>query len=129
MDPEEYDPLYLKGIEYFNACDFFESHEVWEELWTEYRGPSRRFYQGLIQVAVALHHFCNGNLGGARKLYHSSRKYMEEYGSEHLGLDIDKLLADFERCFAELLQSPEQYPNLEIDPELIPEIHLESGTK
>ena len=43
--PEEstsYDPLYLKGIEYFNVCDFFEAHETWEELWTEYRGPARQ---------------------------------------------------------------------------------------
>ncbi len=53
-DVAAYPPLYLKGIECFNECDFYESHEVWEELWTEYRGPSRKFYQGLIQAAVAL---------------------------------------------------------------------------
>jgi len=40
-EPEPYDPLYLEGIEKFNECDHFESHELWEELWTEYRGPSR----------------------------------------------------------------------------------------
>ena len=53
-DAVDYDPLYLKGIEFFNACDYFEAHEAWEELWTDYRGELRRFYQGLIQVAVAL---------------------------------------------------------------------------
>ena len=47
----DYDPLYLRGIEMFNACEDYESHEIWEELWTEYRGPSRRFYQALIQAA------------------------------------------------------------------------------
>ena len=57
--PPDRSPLYLQGIRYFNECDFFESHETWEELWTEYRGEARRFYQGLIQVAVALHHFGN----------------------------------------------------------------------
>ncbi len=28
MDAADYDPLYLQGIEHFNVCDFFESHEV-----------------------------------------------------------------------------------------------------
>ena len=44
--PAPYDPRYLAGIEYFNTCDFYEAHEVWEELWQDYSGPSRKFYQG-----------------------------------------------------------------------------------
>ena len=68
MAEAQYDPHYLAGIEFFNQCDFFEAHEAWEELWTEYQGPSREFYQGLIQVAVCLHHFGNENIRGARKL-------------------------------------------------------------
>ena len=63
-DSTEYPELYLQGIVHFNECDFFESHEVWEALWTDYQGPSRKFYQGLIQAAVALHHFGNGNIRG-----------------------------------------------------------------
>src|SRR5690606_4025898 len=72
-ESSSYDPRFLQGIAYFNECDFFEAHEVWEDLWSEIQGPSRRFYQGLIQVAVCLHHFGNGNLRGAQKLYHSCR--------------------------------------------------------
>ena len=64
VDPSEYDPLYLAGVLKFNECDYYECHEVWEELWTEYRGPARKFYQGLIQAAVALYHFGNGNFYG-----------------------------------------------------------------
>src|SRR6476469_7449491 len=69
MTQAVYDPRYLEGIEHFNRCDFFEAHESWEELWQDYTGPSRKFYQGLIQVAVCLHHFGNGNTRGAKKLY------------------------------------------------------------
>ena len=61
---EQYDPRYLEGIDCFNRGAFFDAHEVWEALWTDTEGPSRRFYQGLIQVAVCLHHFGNGNLRG-----------------------------------------------------------------
>jgi predicted metal-dependent hydrolase len=121
----DYDPHYLAGIEYFNACDFFEAHEAWEELWTEYQGPSRKFYQGLIQVAVCLHHFGNGNTRGARKLYHSSRGYLEPYRPRHEGIDVDKLLGEMERCCAAIIASDEEYPKVEIEPDLIPEIHLD----
>ena len=86
MNHADYDPRYLQGIEYFNRCEFFEAHDVWEELWADYRGSSRTFYQGLIQVAVCLHHFGNGNTRGAAKLYHSSRKYLEPYAPWHDGL-------------------------------------------
>jgi predicted metal-dependent hydrolase len=125
MTDAVYDPLYLEGIEHFNKCDFFEAHEVWEDVWKDYQGPSRKFYQGLIQVAVALHHFGNGNIRGARKLYHSSRAYLEPYRPRHMGLDLEKLLAEFEHCFADVLASQEEFPEIEVDPERIPEIHLE----
>jgi predicted metal-dependent hydrolase len=119
-----YEPLYLKGIEYFNDCDFFEAHDTWEELWTEYRGEDRKFYQGLIQVAVALHHFGNGNTRGARKVYLTSRNYLEAYPAVTLDLPLEEFLAQYQRCFEALLASEEDRPQVEIDPELIPEIHL-----
>jgi len=125
MTQPPYDPRYLEGIEYFNRCDFFEAHEAWEELWQEYQGPSRKFYQGLIQVAVCLHHFGNGNTRGARKLYHSSTAYLKDYQPFHEGIDVDKLVGELTRCCQEILHSTEEYPKAEIVPDLIPEIHLD----
>lgn len=124
MTPMEYDPRYLAGIEYFNECEFFEAHEAWEELWTDYSGPSRKFYQGLIQVAVCLHHFGNGNTRGAKKLYLSSTAYLEPYRPLYEGVNVDKLLAELQTCCAEILASDEEYPKVEITADLIPEIHL-----
>ena len=125
MSETTYDPLYLQGIEHFNVCDFFEAHEVWEELWTDYHGESRKFYQGLIQVAVALHHYGNGNIRGAKKLFLSSTAYLTPYRPRHMGLDLDKFLGQFAACFSEVLANQEEFPKLEINAELIPEIHLE----
>ncbi|MBS0208808.1 MAG: DUF309 domain-containing protein [Planctomycetes bacterium] len=122
---DTYDPLYLKGIELFNVCDFFESHEAWEELWQADFGPSRKFLQGLIQAAVALHHFGNGNIRGAKKVFYGSMGYLEPYRPRHMGLDLDKFTAQMKQCFAEVVAATETFPNLEIDPELIPEIHLD----
>lgn len=120
-----YDPLYLKGIELFNACEFFEAHEAWEELWTEYRGPSRKFLQGLIQAAVALHHFGNGNMRGAHKVFSTSRSYLETYRPVHMGLDLEKFLAQYCACFAEVERHAGADTPIQIDPETIPEIHLQ----
>ena len=125
MDDAAYHPLYLGGIEHFNVCDFFEAHEVWEELWSDDRSDSRKFLQGLIQAAVALHHFGNGNIRGAKKLFLSSTAYLAPYRPRHLGLDVDQFLAEFDKCFTEVLASQEEFPHLEIDPERIPEIHLD----
>ncbi|NBV45132.1 MAG: DUF309 domain-containing protein [Planctomycetia bacterium] len=120
-----YEPLYLAGIEKFNECDFYESHELWEELWTEYRGPSRKFYQGLIQAAVALYHFGNGNIRGARKLHGSARGYLEPFAPHHLGLDVNVFLRSFDDCLAEVVASTGDSAAIELDPERLPEIHLD----
>lgn len=102
---EDYDPRYLAGVQLFNTGDFFEAHEAWEDLWSESHGPDRRFYQGLIQAAVGLCHFCNGNLAGAVKLYRSARDYMTGIGPQRGGLDIEEFWASMEACFAPLLGS------------------------
>ena len=125
MDDGQYPLLYLEGIKFFNECEFFESHEAWEELWSDEFGASRKFLQGLIQAAVALHHFGNGNIRGAKKLFYGSRGYLEAYRPRHLGLDLDEFLGQMERCFAEVLASQEEFPKLEIVADLIPEIHLD----
>src|SRR4029078_5456439 len=123
MTTATYDPRYLEGIEHFNKCDFFEAHEVWEELWADTQGQARKFYQGLIQVAVCLHHFGNGNTRGAKKLYLTSLGYLQEYRPHHLGRDLEKLFRDFEACLKPVMESPDEFPKIDIVPDLIPEIH------
>ncbi len=81
MAEKQYAPLFLKGIEHFNRGEYFDSHEVWEELWIDERGEDRRFYQGLIQSAVALYHLENGNAVGSRTLVDSSSAYLQSYRS------------------------------------------------
>jgi predicted metal-dependent hydrolase len=124
-DGADYDPRYLEGIEHFNKCDFFESHELWEEMWADESGPGRKFLQGLIQAAVALHHFGNGNIRGAKKLYYGARGYLEHYRPHHLGLDLEKFLSEMDACFADVVANTEEYPQLEIVADRIPEIHLD----
>ena len=122
---DDYPEQYLEGLRLFNAEDFFECHDVLEELWAETAGDSKKFYQGMIQVAIALFHFGNENLGGARKLYESSRLNLQRYGPFYQGLDLQKFHADMKNCFQELLESTQSYPaGVELVEERIPTIQL-----
>lgn len=120
-----YDPRYLAGIVLFNRGDFFEAHEVWESLWMETFGPEKQFIQGLIQAAVGLCHFCNGNVRGAVKLYHSSSDYMKRYGSPFMGLDQTAFWGQMDHCFADLLATAEPTRQIEIQEELMPTLNLD----
>ena len=104
--PTEYDPRYVAGAAHFNRREFFEAHEIWEDLWQDTAGPDRRFYQGLIQAAVAVYHADNGNARGARRLFHSARRYMAAYPPVHLGLDVPAFWHAMERALADVLADP-----------------------
>jgi predicted metal-dependent hydrolase len=122
---ENYPEQYLEGIRLFNEEEFFDAHDIWEELWAECEGGEKKFIQGLIQSAVALFHFGNENRGGALKLYHSSRKYLEPYGELFWGIDLAKLRADFDRCFQDLLESKDIYNSgIVLQDELVPRIEF-----
>jgi predicted metal-dependent hydrolase len=93
------DPRYLKGLDLFNAREYFDAHEVWEELWHETQGEARNFIQGLIQAATALHHFQNSNLKGAKLLYQSFGELLSPYPDRFMGIDVRKLKTDMDACF------------------------------
>src|SRR5262245_21246356 len=120
-----YDPRYLGGILHFNARDSLEAHEVWEHLWLHGAGDERRFIHGLMQAAVALRHFGNGNLRGAVKLFPSAKNYMEPYGSPYLGLDSKAFCEQMTRCFSEVFAVKDGDPVPPLDEALAPVIVLD----
>ena len=76
------------GVRQFNEGFFFECHDTLEEMWAGLRGPSRDFFQGLIQVAVAFYHLTGGNLPGARSLLSRALKRFERYPDRYAGFDL-----------------------------------------
>jgi predicted metal-dependent hydrolase len=67
------DPRVQQGIDLFNSGQYFDCHDVFEDYWSELTCAEKSLFQGLIQAAVALFHFEEGNLGGALRMYSSSR--------------------------------------------------------
>ena len=88
LDAEEKAAL-AKGIAEFNAGLFFECHDTLEEMWAGVRGPSRDFFQGMIQVSVAYYHLGNGNAAGAESMMRRALKRLERYPARYAGFDVD----------------------------------------
>ena len=56
---------FRRGVELFNAGEFYECHEVLEDLWRPSEGAARFFLQSLIHLAVGFYHHQQGNQTGA----------------------------------------------------------------
>lgn len=53
-----------RGVALFNAGEYFEAHEAWEDHWGKGPPAERALTLGLIKAAVALHHLAAGNEAG-----------------------------------------------------------------
>ena len=127
MSPELERKLYLDGIQLFNDREFFEAHEVWEDIWHMAYGLKHDFYQGLIQCAVALEHYRRSNPRGVVSLYKSYRPKFREVPPVFMGLDVTKFLADMREVLRPVIEAdplPEKGA-IELDPTRTPQIELQ----
>ena len=88
--------LFQDGIDCFNAAAWYDAHELWEDLWNETQGEARLFYQGLIQIAVGLHHLSHGNLRGGRRVLERGARKLADYPEDYGGIDNTRLQRDLE---------------------------------
>jgi uncharacterized protein len=126
MHPDLEKKLYLDGIELFNGHEFFEAHEVWEDIWHMAFGLKHSFYQGLIQCAVALEHYRRGNPRGVISLFKSYRPKFRDVPPVFMGLDVTKFLADMREVLRPVVEAdpvPEKGDIL-LDPARVPKIEL-----
>lgn len=122
------DDRFLKGLEVFNSRDFFEAHEVWEDLWHGYRESDRTFLQGLIQLAAGLYHLDCGNMRGARSQLSKGLQKLEPYHPQHRGVDIRSLAAGIDGCMTQMTEL-ERGERQTLDLTLLPLIHFSPTTE
>ncbi len=79
------------GMKLFNSCQWYKSHDVFEEIWHESLGSERQLLQGILQVAVAQVHLENSNINGATILYGEALGRLKRFQLANLGLDIAAL--------------------------------------
>jgi uncharacterized protein len=96
---------YLDGINHFNARQYYDAHEVWEEIWLHSSGDTKLFYQMLIQAAVGLHHYERGNARGGRGMYKAVTEKLTRLPGMYMSLDLDNFSHQYKSFFAELIEN------------------------
>jgi predicted metal-dependent hydrolase len=99
MTPHEQSPpsQLLIAIRQFNNREWYECHETLEEMWGGSRGELRAFLQGTLRVAVALHHWRNGNLCGSLKLLDSGVDCLCRVPGVFLSVDVASFVREIMR--------------------------------
>jgi hypothetical protein len=88
--------LLVRAIGLFNSGQFFEAHEVLEEIWRAAPETEKSFWQGLTQIAVAFHHRSVGNTIGAQSLLNRSIRNLSPYPDICGGIQLRSLKVSLE---------------------------------
>jgi|TARA_Y100000590_G_scaffold404443_1_gene491984 predicted metal-dependent hydrolase len=88
--------LFKRGLDEYDKGDYFEAHEAWEDLWSDYNFPDRKFVQGLIQLSVSFVHLGNGNLTGAKNLLKKCQQKFDDYNGIHREINLSDLKSSIE---------------------------------
>lgn len=100
---------FWQGIEQFNTQEFYACHDTLEALWMEAGEPEKRFYQGILQIAVALYHLGNHNWRGAVILLGEGINRLSYYQPNYAGIAVEDLLGQSAKLLSALQQAgPEE---------------------
>jgi uncharacterized protein len=99
--PEEF----WLGVDQFNQGQFYACHDTLEAIWMEAPELEKKFYQGILQVAVGLYHLSNGNWRGAVILLGEGVGRLGYYEPEYGGVDVESLAEEARALLRELQQA------------------------
>jgi predicted metal-dependent hydrolase len=85
-------PEFWQGVSQFNQGDFYACHDTLEALWMEAAQAEKQFYQGVLQIAVALYHLGNQNWRGSVTLLGEGLRRLSPYPAVYFGIDVDALI-------------------------------------
>jgi len=91
-DSQIKDKLFADGFSSFQDGKFYDAHEYWEELWSDYYLKDAKFVQALIQLSVGYFHITNNNKNGALGLLKKCKNKFEIFVPDARGINIDYVL-------------------------------------
>lgn len=93
LDARGWDPRYAGWFECFNRGEYYEAHDVLEDLWLEggRSAQNHAFHKALIQVAGAFVHVSKQRPAPAMALLRLADGYLSLYPSLHEGVDVSAL--------------------------------------
>ena len=88
---QKIETLFIKGKKEFLNGRYYDAHETWEDLWSDYYLKDRKFVQGLIQLSVSFVHLKNNNMIGAKSLLKKSKAKFSDFEGVHRSISMNKL--------------------------------------
>lgn len=95
---------FWQGINEFNRKQFYACHDILEAIWFEAPESDKKFYQGILQIAVACYHLGNLNWRGAVILLGEGTRKLYDYQPIYYQIDVANLLEQTSRLLRELQQ-------------------------
>ena len=83
---------FWQGVKEFNQQQFYACHDTLEAIWIEAPQSDKRFYQGVLQVAVGCYHLSNYNWRGAVILLGEAVRRLCDYQPEYQGINVESLM-------------------------------------
>ena len=113
----------LRGLEEFNAGQYFEQHETLELVWRAELRPIRDLYRGILQIGVGCLQVERGNAIGAIKMINRAEKWLQPFRPACQGIDVDRLLVDATRLREEIERRDADQVD-RVDRRLFPHVHF-----
>ena len=102
-------PEFERGIAEFNQQQSYACHDTLEAIWVDAPEADKRFYQGILQVAVGCYHLSNDNLRGAIILLGEAVRRLCDYQPDYEEINVEQLLEQAMALLKALQQlQPEQ---------------------
>lgn len=111
------DEKYQEFFKLFDNEEYFQSHEILEEIWIEETGRKTKNHPAivLLQFAVALLHWKRGNIKGANLVLNSALNHLQRIGDELIPLGIEgKKLGDAIKLTMVKIERGEKYSQIKI---------------
>jgi hypothetical protein len=96
--------LFWQGVDEFNRKEFYACHDILESIWLEAPESDKRFYQGILQIAVACYHLGNLNWRGAVILLGEGIRKLYDYQPDYYGVDVSNLVEQSSNLLHQLQQ-------------------------
>lgn len=92
LPPLEDDPRFHEALRHFDAGDWLEASDLFEELYFEAVRDELPLVRVLLQISTGLHHLARGQRRAARERIEEGLRAMEEVTNAR-GVDLERLRA------------------------------------
>lgn len=118
---------FKQAIVEFNSGNYYACHDILESLWMDALDPDRRFYQGLLQIAVGFYHLSHSNWRGCVILLGEGISKLDDFCPTYAGIDLTPFVSS---CMDTLQQlqdlGPENSAFLKMDPLVVTWLETEA---